>query len=199
MENNKYISKYAYSAFIRFKFTYRSFVAILLALGVLVNVFEFSRIDDNSRHNYSALHIYPSGDIFEVAIGHDNSARRRVGPYYYLGSLFPNSTIITPYQGNPASALSLMSLGRADRVIQHPYDPTEILDGLELEPFMVDLRRIAPSRRAAQRVLGENLAIAASSNPSGRFIVATSDEVSLIFIDTQLLDEQIRRELADVE
>ena len=55
-------------------------ILALVFIAVILNIFQFYSIEEEARHNYKALNYYKTGNLFEIAIDRDNSARRRVAP-----------------------------------------------------------------------------------------------------------------------
>jgi len=174
-----------------------------IAIAICINVVQFRGIDADTRHNYKALHAYDTADAFEVAISRDNSARRWVAPFYYLGQLFPDSQVITPADGIRSwfpFDESVLALGQAKDVSRVPYDPEGLLDLAELDTYRVPSDSFAPTAGSTQRIVNERFAYFAPSEPSGTFIVVTPEGNPgrtnfLAFVDIDLIDESVRRGL----
>lgn len=148
---------------------------VLMAAAVVINTAEFGRIDDETRHNYRALHDYDTSNLFEIAISRDNSARRWVGPFYYFGAIFPGSDVIVPEGGIKTwfpFEEAMLTFGRAGNIIEKDYDPESILEKMELEPYVVDLDRYVPDSGSARPLLKERLTLVAGSKPES-FLAAT--------------------------
>lgn len=174
-----------------------------IAVAICFNVVQFRAIDEDTRHNYKALHSYETADIFEIAISRDNSARQRVAPFHYLGQLFPGSRVITPAGGISSwfpFDESVLAFARAQDISRLPYDPEELLDLEELAAHKVPTEAFAPAAGSTQRVVNERFAYFAPTEPSGTFIVVTPDGRPgrtdfFAFVDIDLIDESVRREL----
>lgn len=182
--------------------TYWLPVALMFA-GVAINVFQFEGIERKTRNNYKAWHSYKTPDIFEIAITHDNSARRWVGPFYYVGKLYPYSDIIIPKRGIKSwfdFDLGMLSFGKASRFIKADYNPVTFLKGVDLDSHELPVGEYAPDIGTTHRVLNERLAFFVGPNPSGSFIVMTPDgrpgrTGRIHFVDTGLIPDELLRTL----
>ena len=179
--------------------------ALLLGMvaAVLLNLFQFGAIDEETRHNYKALHSYETADIFEIAISQDTSSRQRVAPFHYFGQLFPGSRVITPSGGIntwfPFDE-SILAFGHARDVSRIPYDPEDLLDLDVLDDYRIPSESFAPGAGSTPRVVNERFAYFVPAEPSGTFIIVTPDGSPgrtnfFAFVDLALLDESVRREL----
>lgn len=185
----------------------RTLVVGMLA-AVALNIAQFRAIDEETRHNYRAIHAYDTPDLFEIGIGHDNSSRRWVAPFHYLGELFPGSTVITP-EGGIRSWFpfdeSALAFGRADELLRAPYDPEQLVALEELSQYRLPTASFVPDRGSARRIVEERVAYYLDSEPaqqgsSRTFIVVTPDGSPgrtdhLAFIEVTLLDPALQREL----
>lgn len=128
---------------------------VLMGIGAAANIVQFGEIDDETRHNYRALHDYDTSNLFEIAIKRDNSARKWVGPFYYFGVIFPGSEIIVP-EGGIASWFpfeeAMLTFGRAERITRKDYDPERILEGMDIDigSYKVDLDKYVPDSGSAR-------------------------------------------------
>ena len=181
----------------------RGILLLGMAAAVCLNLVQFGAIEEDTRHNYKALHSYDTADIFEIAISRDTSARQRVAPFHYLGQLFPHSRVITPEGGIDSwfpFDESVLAFGQAQDISRIPYDPVALLDLEELAPYRVPTESFASPAGSTHRVVNERFAYFAPLEPSGTFIVVTPEGSPgrtnfFAFVDADLLDESLRREL----
>jgi hypothetical protein len=172
-----------------------------MAAAVVVNVAQFAAIDAQTRHNYKAIHRYESADLFEIAIRRDMSSRLRVAPFYYLGVLFPDSTLVVPEDGiNVWFPLetAAVAFGEVTSIERIDYDPVTFLDTADLDPYRVPTESFAVE--PAHRTLDERVAYYVDGAPAGTVLVLTPDgppdrEQPIAFVDISALDEQARARL----
>lgn len=176
---------------------------VLMAQAVIINVVQFPIIEVTTRHNYRALHAYQTGDVFEIAISHDNSARFLVAPFYYVGKLYPGSEVIIPSKGVKTwfdFDLSMRGFGKARNLIRAKYDPVTLLNGVDLDSYKVPVSRYAPAVGTTYRELDKRFAFFSGPEPSGRLIVITPDgrperKGRIYFVDTAILPQELLKGL----
>ena len=171
-----------------------------LAGSAAVNASQLRTIDAELRHNYSALHRYGTGDIFEIGISQDNSARRWVAPFHYFGVLFPDAEVIVPPSGISiwfSFGTAILSFGKARAITIVPYDERSLIDLAALEEWRIPAERFASRRGPTRRIVDERVGYYAPSEPSGVFVVITPQgrprrTEPVAFVDIALLDEATR-------
>ena len=177
--------------------------AACMGFAVLINVAQFPGIECDARHNYRALYPYDSGDVFEIAISHDNSSRRWVGPFHYVGKLYPGSEIVIPRKGVKTwfdFDLAMRGFGKTGSFISADYDPVNFLEGIDLNGYEVPPSAYAPSRGTTQEELAKRFSFFAGPKPSGRLIVITPDGSPgrtgrIHFVDTGILPKDLVEKL----
>lgn len=171
-------------------------VALGLGVAAVLNLLEFRGIDAAARHNYQALHRYDHGDLFDIAIARDNSARQRVAPFVYFGRLFPDATVVIPRTGVATwfdFVPSMTAFGRVRAIEVGEYDPVDAIDLAAIAAYRVTAASFAPRMGSTQRVVDARVAYYAAPEPSGVFVVVTPDGVPdreglLAFVDAALVD-----------
>lgn len=178
-------------------------LVVLMVVAVVVNVFQFIGIEQEPRHNYQALFRYETGDVFEAAISRDNSARRRVAPFYYFGELFPGSTVIMPAEEVsmwfPIES-SMVAFGREPALEARDYDPVDLVSLEEFQRYRLTAESFAPDAGATLRILDERVGYYVGKEPSGTFVIVTPDgppgrRQPIAFVDLALLDDETLQEL----
>lgn len=179
------------------RLTWGRFLAIAMAAAIAVNIAQFSQIEAETRHNYQAFHLYETANLFETAISRDDSSRRWVAPFYYLGELFPGSVIIIPTEGINSwfpFEESVLTFGRAAEIQRVDYDPVTFIDLSELEEYRIETSSFAPEGDRTIRIVTERVAYFVDGAPSGRLLVMTPEGTpgrtnSIAFIDVSLLED----------
>lgn len=167
--------------------------------ALVLNVVQFRSIDAAARHNFRALHAYDTGDVFEIAIARDNSARQRVAPFVYFGRLFPRSTVLMPVAGIDTwfeFEFSMIAFGGVASLERVDYDPVKDLDLAALSEYRVHASAFAPAVGATRQVLDERVAYYVRRGSPDRFIVFTPEgppgrEAPLAFVDTSLIEASV--------
>lgn len=180
--------------------------AALLAAGVVisaaVNLHELRRIDSELRHNYSAVHVYDSGDIF--AVGMLNLSQiQRVAPFHYFGKLYPGSEVIIPASGVssvPPFRSSMLAFGRITNLSVSDYDAMRVVDLSQLEEWRIPAERFAPRRRSIIERMDERVMFFAPRSSSGTFLVVLPEgaprrDRPIAFVDLALLDSTVLAEV----
>lgn len=167
--------------------------------ALVLNVVQFRSIDAAARHNFRALHAYDTGDVFEIAIARDNSARRWVAPFRFYGELFPGSTIVMPRDGINSwfpFESSMVAFGKVAEVRKADYDPESIVHLPPLEPYRLPVESFAPSAGSTLRVVDERVSYFVSDGGGDTFIVVTPNgspgrDGHLAFVDAALLPADV--------
>lgn len=178
-------------------------LVVLMVIAVAVNISQFTGIDEETRHNYRAIHRYDTGDVFEVAISHDISSRRRVAPFHYFGVLFPESTVIMPQSGISIwfpFETSMVAFGRVSSLERWEYDPVELVDLASIDAYRVPTASFAPASGPTVEIMDERVGYYVADDPSGVFIVVTPEGEPgragpLAFVDLALLDDHVAGEI----
>lgn len=181
----------------------RSIFIGLIAFAIFVNCVMFLFVEINTRHNYRIFSLYETNNIFDIAISRDNSARRWVAPFYYLGVIFPSADIIIPNGGIKSwfpFEEGMKTFGRVNDIVHKDYNPQEIAQHIDYKSYALDLNRYVPDRGSARPILHERLTIAVGQTPSHTFLVATPDGhpgryKKMVLIDVNLLDPELRKHL----
>lgn len=168
-----------------------------MAIAVIVNMVQFPGIEADTRHNYRAIYVYETDDLFQIAISRDGSARRWVAPFHYLGELFPGSTIIIPEEGIRSwfpFEESVLTFGKAAEIRRSSYDPIGLMDLASIQEYRIAERSFVPDVGRAIRIVGERVAYFADGTPSGTFLVMTPEghpgrSNPIVFVDVDLLDD----------
>lgn len=180
-----------------------TYVVILvgMVIAIAVNTTQFNSIDNQSRHNYQAWHLYNSIDLFEVAITHDGSSRHRTAPFWLIGRQFPNSTFILPYE-NRASwfeiDLSLVAFGNASSIHYADFDSSSMFHSDRFENFRFPLEEYLPARGGTHRWISDRIGFYLAEPSSGVFVLATPEgnpgrEKRMEFVDVFLLLDGSRK------
>lgn len=157
---------------------FRFVLGFLIGLGILLNLVQFRAIDQDTRHNYSAVHMYHTHDLFAIAINEDNSARRWVAPFRILGQNYPRSELIVP-EGTGLGGVYFnmrtagLTFGKARHLREAVYNPEQLPDVLKDGAHRVDLRELIDAPEHVIRVMDERFAFHLSENPSGVFVLFT--------------------------
>lgn len=186
----------------------RRVARIVLAVGLVVltvvNAVEFRGIDAAARHNYRAWYRYDSGDALEVAIARDDSSRRWLAPFVYLGRLFPDATVVYPSDGVRMwfeFESAVLAFARPARLVAIAYDAERLVDLATLAPHRVPARAFAPSRGGTRAVIDARVAYYRAPQPSLTVVTVTPDgppwrEGVVAFVDAALLDPELVRSWA---
>jgi len=179
-----------------------AYVATLfgLVVAIIINIAQFASIEDRTRHNYQAWHLYDSLNLFEVAITQDSSSRYRTAPFWLIGRHFPDSSFVLP-QDNRSSwfeiDLSLVAFGRASAIHFSDYDSNSVFDSDSFEPYRFALEDYLPDRGSTHREISERVGLYLAEPSSGVFVLSTPDgnpgaRKRMEFVDVFLLMDDSR-------
>lgn len=178
---------------------------VLLSIAIIVNLFQFHAIDEETRHNYSAWHLYDSINLFEVAIRRDTSSRQLVAPFWLIGREFPDSTFVLPMRNRRSwfeIDLSLIAFGNARSIHYADYDSVDIFDSEKFESKRFSIEEYLAPRGGTHRRISERVGVYVSDSFSGIFVVSTPQgnpgrRDRLEFVDLFLLTENRGFEVRD--
>ena len=175
----------------------------VMIVAVIVNFLQFASIEDQTRHNYRAIQLYDTGDIFEIAISRDNNARRFVAPFHFFGQMFPGSTVIIPSEGISSRfnfEPAMVAFGKVAQIRRASYDPVSLIDLAQLDAYRIPVEAFAPNTNPTLRLVEERVSYYLSEDGGEVFVLVTPDgtpgrEGHLAFVDAALIPE-LREELA---
>ena len=172
---------------------------VAMIVAGLINVIQFRGIDEKTSHNFRAAQLYETGDIFEIAIARDNSARRRVAPFYFFGELFPGSVVIVPPDGIASwfpFESSMVAFGQVAEIRPAEYDAEKIVDLASLDAYRINAASFAPTTGSTVDVINDRVSYYVSDSGGEVFIVVTPEgdpgrEAHISFVDIALLADDI--------
>jgi len=163
---------------------------------MLVNIHQYNEINKNARTNYKSLHFYKTGNLIEEAIERDNSARRYVAMFYYLGKLFPHSTIVIPknrFESWFTFEVSIFSYGKASSLIIKDYDSVVLWPENNVDIYKIDNFTYAKKSSSNLNVLAERFDFFVLDGNVEKFYIITPDgnpghDKKIIFMDERLFN-----------
>lgn len=177
----------------------------ILVIAIVINIVQFGAIEEKTRHNYQAWHLYESSNLFEVAITHDNSSRLRTAPFWLIGRQFPGSSFVLPLDNRRSwfeINLSLKAFGHAGAIHFADYDSISVFRSAQFEAYRFPLEGYLPARGSTHRVIGERVGVYVAEPSSGVFVLSTPHgnpgrRERMEFVDFFLLAKELQPEVGD--
>lgn len=111
----------------------------ILVAAIAVNVIQFRSIDEEARHNYTAIHQYETDDFIEIGVYGSRALRDLYGLHFALALLAPHSTVITsqdtPYTSDEFGT-RIHGFGRVKELVVVPGDGAllELAEAASFDP-----------------------------------------------------------------
>lgn len=178
-----------------------SLLFLLLPIAIIVNVFQFTRVRDEAGERWGAISSDNAENIFDDAIEETDNFSKTHNLYVRLGKRANNSTIVAqkehPLEGDTLAGL--VALGGISEVKTKSFDQSTVLAQLTQEQNLVE-----------EGVYWQSLGAMRSGGPAVKWAFFSPDDrihdaifveipeengAQWLFIDSRLLDDQLRQDL----